>query len=76
MLLLNGKERGIDSCLWELIKLMNENGIKTIGCCCGHFKEPSSIVLEDETKITKQQAWKMLEDIGAVEKTVFTTKCK
>ena len=29
----------------ELIALLNENGIKTLGCCCGHGRYPKTIVV-------------------------------
>ena len=32
----NGKLIAYDGCLWQELKYLWSNGIKTIGCCCGH----------------------------------------
>ncbi|MCK4686625.1 MAG: hypothetical protein KAT66_00685 [Candidatus Lokiarchaeota archaeon] len=48
---INGKLRDIDSCIFDLVKLLNENYKTTIACCCGHGKQPTSIVFEDESEI-------------------------
>lgn len=43
-----GKERKgtkkIDRCLAPLIKMLNEDGIKTTSCCCGHGKTKKSYI--------------------------------
>ena len=36
--------RRIDPCLKDLIKALQEHGIETLGCCCGHGKYPMTIV--------------------------------
>jgi len=36
----------IDKCLRTLIKFLQENGCKTVGCCCGHGKYPTTIIIE------------------------------
>jgi hypothetical protein len=38
--------RRIDPCMQEAIRCLNENGIKTLACCCGHGKHPMSIVID------------------------------
>lgn len=46
-----GKERkkrvGIDSCIAPIIKALNEGGIRTDYCCCGHGKKDGVILLHD-----------------------------
>ena len=32
----NGKLIAYDGCLWQELKYLWSNGIKTIGCCCGN----------------------------------------
>jgi hypothetical protein len=46
-----GKDRDIDSCIYDLVKILNENYKPTIACCCGHGKQPSSIVFNDKSEI-------------------------
>ena len=47
ILKLNGKSRAIDNCIFDLVKILNKNGIKTVACCCGHNKRPGNIALDD-----------------------------
>lgn len=37
-----------DRCLVTEIKILNDMGIKTIGCCCGHQKHPGYIQVDPE----------------------------
>jgi hypothetical protein len=48
---INGKPRGIDSCIYEFVKMLNDNGYKTIASCCGHGKAPADIALVDGREI-------------------------
>jgi hypothetical protein len=41
----NGDTR-IDPCMRQLIEYLNALNVKTIACCCGHFRYPMSIVIE------------------------------
>lgn len=34
----------VDACISELITSLNENGIETVACCCGHGKYPVTIL--------------------------------
>ena len=34
----------IDKCMNNIIRFLNENGINTFACCCGHGKYPITIV--------------------------------
>jgi len=44
---INGRIRGIDECIFDLIEVLNKNGIETVACCCGHGKRPGIISLKD-----------------------------
>jgi len=37
----------IDRCIAPLVKALNEAGIETAACCCGHFKQDGRIHLRD-----------------------------
>lgn len=43
----DGRMRAIDACLAPLVKVLNEAGIATVACCCGHGKRPGNIALKD-----------------------------
>ena len=47
ILKINGKDRVIDSCIYDLVKVLNDNGFETVACCCGHGKQPPRISLKD-----------------------------
>lgn len=36
----------IDPCMYNIIKFLNYQGIKTLACCCGHNKYPMTIVVK------------------------------
>jgi hypothetical protein len=38
--------RYIDKCMKEVVLMLNETGIKTLGCCCGHGKYPKTIIIK------------------------------
>lgn len=40
-------EKGIDSCIANIVKALNEGGVLTTGSCCGHGKKDGSILLAD-----------------------------
>lgn len=42
----------IDSCIAPLVKALNDQGIYTSGCCCGHGKAPGEIFLHDGRVLT------------------------
>ena len=44
--------KGIDSCLAPYIKALNDAGLYTGGCCCGHGKENGHIAFHDGTVFT------------------------
>ena len=41
---LDGKSISVDACLQPFIQSLNNQGYKTVGCCCGHGKYPSTII--------------------------------
>jgi len=41
-----GNPRKQDKCLENVLALLNSNGIKTLGSCCGHGKYPCTIIIE------------------------------
>ena len=45
---LNKKNDGrrIDPCMREIIRCLQEQGVKTLACCCGHGKYPMTIVID------------------------------
>ncbi|MEN6462797.1 MAG: hypothetical protein ABFC94_15690 [Syntrophomonas sp.] len=45
------KSCGIDACIAPIVKALNDGGIYTITSCCGHGKEPGSILLADGYEI-------------------------
>lgn len=48
MLINDGAIIEVDECMFPLIKALNTNGLKTVGCCCGHNKAPGWIHLADD----------------------------
>lgn len=39
--------KGVDSCIAPIVQALNDAGIYTSGCCCGHGKEEGTIFLHD-----------------------------
>lgn len=40
--------RRIDTCMKKEIKELNEAGIVTLSCCCGHGKYPKTVVVKHQ----------------------------
>ena len=38
----------IDSCFYEFVELLNDNGFPTVAHCCGHGKQPAVIAFHDK----------------------------
>lgn len=51
ILIIKGKPREVDSCIFDIVKMLNENGYETIASCCGHGKQPVNIALRDGREI-------------------------
>lgn len=50
--------RNVDSCIAEEVQRLNNVGIKTVGCCCGHGKqEPTVLVLEESLNEMKEMGY-------------------
>jgi len=41
------KKVPIDQCIADIVKALNDGGIKTKACCCGHGEVPGNIILAD-----------------------------
>jgi len=71
-LIIKDKPVDIDSCIFSMVKMFNENGYETIASCCGHGKIPSSIALTDGRFIDihpNRESWiKKAERIKELEK--------
>lgn len=39
----------VDACIADYVQKMNDRGIITRGCCCGHGKEPGSVLVDRES---------------------------
>lgn len=46
-LVIKGKAVNVDSCIAPIVKALNDAGITTEGCCCGHGKTTGHITLTD-----------------------------
>ena len=51
---IEGKLIRVDKCMANIITFLNKKGIKTLGCCCGHFIYPPSIVVKDSKGHVKE----------------------
>jgi hypothetical protein len=40
-------EKPIDACIAGIVSALNDAGILTASCCCGHGKRQGSILLQD-----------------------------
>lgn len=41
----------VDKCLAPIIKALNDAGVRTAACCCGHGKMPGNVMLADGREI-------------------------
>lgn len=48
----------VDACMAPLVQLLNDRGVRTFGCCCGHGEEEGFISLEDDKGCVR---WILLE---------------
>ena len=48
---INGRVADIDRCIYRLVAALNENHYRTVASCCGHGKQPGSIILDDDREI-------------------------
>jgi tRNA(Phe) wybutosine-synthesizing methylase Tyw3 len=45
---IGGRRREIDSCIFDFVRMLNENDYRTIASCCGHGRQPASIIYEKD----------------------------
>ena len=65
----------IDKCMVECIdtlKAMSNNRIRVVSCCCGHFRYPKTIVMEN----SEGTHWELLTGIMIPRKKKFYKKDK
>lgn len=48
-------DKGVDSCIADIVQVLNDAGIYTRGCCCGHGKEDGYIALHDGRELKIRQ---------------------
>ena len=53
VLKIKGVDRDVDSCIYDFVKLLNDNGYQTIASCCGHSKQPTSIMFITDEELPK-----------------------
>ena len=53
----------VDECIAPLVQLLNDRGVRTTGCCCGHGKGPGFISFEDAEGFSREIP---LETCGAL----------
>lgn len=46
------KMKPVDACIAPLVNALNSAGILTASSCCGHGKQPGSILLQDGRELT------------------------
>jgi len=51
MIQVRGRKFRVDGCMQEFIVSLNECGVETLGCCCGHGRYPMSVVVRNGNDI-------------------------
>jgi hypothetical protein len=46
----------VDRCIAPIVQALNDAGIYTAGCCCGHGKEDGDIILHDGRILVVKQS--------------------
>lgn len=54
---------GIDSCIYNIVKALNEGGVYTDACCCGHGKRPGDIILGDGRELIIAQNYEIARKV-------------
>lgn len=49
-------ELPVDECIAPLVQLLNDHGVRTFGCCCGHGKKLGFISFEDSEGFVRYMA--------------------
>lgn len=68
---IDGVPRDIDRCIAGVVRALNATGLRTVASCCGHGKQPGSIVLADGREI---RIFAKYEDARKVDK-LFPSIC-
>lgn len=55
--LTDGRNKSCDSCIQDIVQVFNDYGLQTTASCCGHGKQPTSIVLKDGREIIILKDW-------------------
>jgi len=71
---INGRSRNIDKCIAPIIKTLNEAGIETIACCCGHGRQPGNIILKDGREIFIMPDFKSARKINKLFPPIFDSE--
>ena len=66
----------VDGCMLNLIYLLNTQGIKTLGCCCGHGKYQMTVVCEEFRDFKQPNRYELISGIEIPRKTRFYVKDK
>jgi len=45
------KTAKVDDELGPLVQYLNDKGIETVGCCCGHGRYPATVLIKEKGKI-------------------------
>ena len=67
---INGKLCSIDSCMVPLVTALNCAGLETIACCCGHGKQPASVILKDGREVLIMPDFKSARKVCALFPTI------
>jgi hypothetical protein len=54
---------GVDSCIYEIVKALNDGGVYTDACCCGHGKQPGDIILGDGRELIIAQNYEIARKV-------------
>jgi len=49
---INGRMRGIDYCIADIVAALNAANIPTVASCCGHGKRSATVSLQDGREIS------------------------
>ena len=61
---INGIVRDIDSCIYDLVTVLNKSEkLTTVACCCGHGNIPGNIVLADGRELLIVKDYKTARDL-------------
>lgn len=63
---ISGKTVAVDSCIAEIVDVLNRGGIVTTGSCCGHGKHNGDILLADRRVLVIRDAREYLREIDVM----------